>query len=117
VAEVFTLRGEVETVSTGAGAVTCSRNRYTKVEPRRDPSPCQVIPLSSKRNLLKDLAFEAVAVDPGDLDRLPQSGLLGKLDRTTGGQVFGSSTGAPTQNGRADAPSQEGTAIVTITVE
>lgn len=117
VVEVFTLRGEVETTSAGAGAVTCSRNRYTKVQPRRDPSPCQIIPLSSKRNLLKDLAFEAVTVDPGDLDRLPQSGLLGKLDRTTGGQLFGASTGAPTQNGRVDAASQEGTANIIITVE
>lgn len=114
---VYTFAGGVETGTVGAGSVLCTRNRWTLASPRQDPTPCQVIPLRDKRELLKQLAFEAFRVDPDDLDRLGIQALGGTLDRSATGGLFGAGGASPAQSGRPDAPGNEGTANIFITVD
>ncbi|HEV8674421.1 MAG TPA: FecR family protein [Methylomirabilota bacterium] len=113
VTRVYTFAGAVETSAIGAASVTCARNRWTRVDPRRDPMPCEIIPLRDKRAVLKELAFQAVAVEPGDLDRAALNALGAKLsdERVTGGRLF--ETG-PGRQGRSDPASHEAAVGTTV---
>ena len=76
---VYTFAGVVETRSTDpsiTGFVLCGRNRYT--EALKQPTPCQVIPLSEKRRLLSPtgLAVEGAFLEPNNLDNVA-IGVLG----------------------------------------
>lgn len=115
VTRVYIFAGGVETSSIGAGSILCFRNRWTRVEPRRDPEPCRVIPLRDKRAILKVLEFESATVVPGDLDRAAFDSLGAKLgERLTGVRVFG---GAPGVTGRPDAAAQEAPVSTGVDIE
>jgi hypothetical protein len=112
---VYTFAGAVESASVGAGSVLCSRNRWTRVTPGADPTPCRVIPLRDKRTLLKALAFESAAVDPGDLDQAAFDSLGGKLGGAlTGSRVFAP---VPATTGRPDAAAQEAPVSTGVGIE
>ncbi len=115
VSRVYTFAGQTQNSSIGAGFVLCDRNRWTRLEPRRDPPPCTVIPLRDKRAILKALTFESATVDPADLDLDAFRALGGKLtERLTGDRIFG---GQPGQTGRGDAPSTEAPVGTSVSVE
>lgn len=120
--QIYTLAGAVESQSTAAGVtgvVICTRNRYTEVEPGREPKRCQVIPFRERRRLFgpDNLAVEAVALEPNNLDLVAVGALLQKLvtEKMTGTWSPG---GDAASTGRQDAPSEgQGTADVTVTVQ
>jgi hypothetical protein len=115
-ARVYVLAGGVQTDGRDAGQVVCLRNRYTRVQPRRDPEPCRIIPLWDKRSILNTLAFEGVSVSPGDLDRQALATIDGKLDKTTGA-VLGGGTGQSIHSGGTAPEKESGFADVTITID
>lgn len=112
---VYVLAGTVQADSTNAGQVVCTRNRYTRVETRRDPTPCRIIPLWDKRSLLSSLAFEAVGVVPGNLDRQTLGVIDSKLDKSIGG-TLGGGTGQSNQSGGTAPEKENGLANVDISV-
>jgi hypothetical protein len=112
---VYVLAGSVQADSTNAGQVVCTRNRYTRVETRRDPTPCRIIPLWDKRSLLSSLAFEAVGVVPGNLDRQTLGVIDSKLDKSIGG-TLGGGTGQSNQSGGTAPEKENGLANVDISV-
>ena len=112
---VYVLAGSVQADSTDAGQVVCTRNRYTRVETRRDPTPCRIIPLWDKRSLLSSLAFEAVGVVPGNLDRQTLGVIDSKLDKSIGG-TLGGGTGQSNQSGGTAPEKENGLANVDISV-
>lgn len=112
---VYVLAGTVQADSTAAGQVVCTRNRYTRVETRRDPTPCRIIPLWDKRSLLSSLAFEAVGVVPGNLDRQTLGVIDSKLDKSIGG-TLGGGTGQSNQSGGTAPEKENGLANVDISV-
>jgi hypothetical protein len=114
-ARVYVLAGTVQADSTDAGQVICTRNRYTRVQSRRDPTPCRVIPLWDKRSILSTLAFEAVSVAPGNMDRQTLKLVDGKLDKTVGANLSGS-TGQSNQSGGTAPEKESGVVNVDITV-
>ncbi len=114
-ARVYVLAGTVQTDSTDAGQVVCARNRYTRVQSKRDPTPCRVIPLWDKRSILSSLAFEAVSVAPGNLDRQALGQVDGKLDKSIGG-TLGGATGQSNQSGGTAPEKETGVVNVVITV-
>ncbi len=113
---VYVFAGTVQTDANQAGQVLCTRNRYTRVQTQRDPTPCRVIPLWDKRSILKTLAFEAVNVTPGDLDRQALAEAGGKLDKTTGA-VLGGATGQSIHSGGTAPEKESGFADVNITID
>ncbi len=115
-ARVYVLAGAVQTDSRDAGQIVCTRNRYTRVQRPRDPTPCRVIPLWDKRSILKTLAFEGAAVAPGDLDRQALGAVDAKLDKTTGA-ILGGNTGQSIHSGGTSPEKETGVADVTITAE
>jgi hypothetical protein len=115
-ARVYVLAGTVQTDGRDAGQILCARNRFTHVQSRRDPTPCRVIPLWDKRSILKTLAFEAVNVTPGDLDRQALAEAGGKLDKTTGA-VLGGATGQSIHSGGTAPEKESGFADVNITID
>jgi hypothetical protein len=122
VSRVYTVAGVVETRNTLAavpGFVVCGRNRYTEVEPGKQPRDCQVIPLREKRKLLAPdaLAVEGVFLDPNNLDNVALGGLIQQLssEKMTG---TWSSVGPGGSTGRPDAPPQSaGTTNVDVIVK
>ena len=113
---VYVLAGTVQTDSNDAGQVLCSRNRFTRVEVKRDPTPCRVIPLWDKRSILSSLAFEAVSVVPGNLDRQTLGAIDSKLDKSIGATIVGGGTGQSNQSGGTAPEKESGFANVDITV-
>ena len=114
---VYTFAGVVETRSTDpsiTGFVLCGRNRYT--EALKQPTPCQVIPLSEKRRLLSPtgLAVEGAFLEPNNLDNVA-IGVLGNQLITEKMTGTWSSAGPGSSPGRPDAPS-EGQALTDVTV-
>ena len=114
---MYTFAGVVETRSTDpsiTGFVLCGRNRYT--EALKQPTPCQVIPLSEKRRLLSPtgLAVEGVFLEPNNLDNVA-IGVLGNQLITEKMTGTWSSAGPGSSPGRPDAPS-EGQALTDVTV-
>ena len=114
-ARVYVLAGTVQADSTDAGQVLCTRNRYTRVQVKRDPTPCRVIPLWDKRSILSSLAFEAVSVVPGNLDRQTQAQVDGKLDKSFGATLSGS-TGQSNLSGGTAPEKETGVVNFDITV-
>jgi hypothetical protein len=112
-ARVYVLAGTVQADSTDAGQVICTRNRYTRVQSRRDPTPCRMIPLWDKRSILATLAFEAVSVVPGNMDRQTLSQVDGKLDKSIG-STLGGATGQSNLSG-GTAPEKE-TGVVNVDI-
>jgi len=109
------LAGTVQADSTDAGQVVCTRNRYTRVQTRRDPTPCRVIPLWDKRSVLSSLAFEGAGVLPGNLDRQTLGVIDSKLDKSIGG-TLGGGTGQSNQSGGTSPAKDNGLANVDISV-
>jgi hypothetical protein len=114
-ARVYVLAGTVQADSTDAGQVVCTRNRYTRVQSRRDPTPCRIIPLWDKRSVLSSLAFEAVGVQPGNIDRQTLGAIDSKLDKSIGA-TLGGGTGQSNQSGGTAPEKETGVANVDITV-
>jgi hypothetical protein len=122
ISRIYTLAGAVESRNTAAGVtgfVVCTRNRYTEIEPGREPKRCQVIPFRERRRLFgpDSLAVEAVALEPNNLDLVAIGALVQKLvtEKMTGTWAPG---GDAASTGRQDAPSEgQGTADVTVTVQ
>jgi hypothetical protein len=116
VTRVYTFAGAVESGATGRPPAVCARNRWTRIEPRQDPTPCAIIPLRDKRSVLKTLAFESSAVEPGDLDRAALDTLGAKLggERVTGGRLFQT---VPARQGRSDPASHESAVGTTVGVD
>jgi hypothetical protein len=112
-ARVYVLAGTVQADSTDAGQVVCTRNRYTRVQSRRDPTPCRVIPLWDKRSILSALAFEAVSVFPGNMNRETLSQVDSKLNKSIGATLSGA-TGQSNQSG-GTAPEKE-TGVVNVDI-
>jgi hypothetical protein len=123
VTRVYTFEGTVETTASrvGAGSVLCPRNRWTRVEPGRDPVPCAVIPLRDKRSVLKVLVFRSATVGPGDPDlaALHNMGIKLSDEKLTGAKATGGSSiapGIPGGTGRGGA-SSPGTVNITVTTD
>jgi hypothetical protein len=114
-ARIYVFAGTVQTDGADAGQVLCTRNRYTRVQNRRDPTECRVIPLWDKRSILSGLAFEAVGVVPGNLDRQTLGVIDSKLDKSIGG-TLGGATGQSNQSGGTAPEKENGLANVDITV-
>ncbi len=115
---IYTFAGGVEVTAVGrVASVLCTRNRWTRVLPGRDPDPCVVIPLRDKRSLLKVLAFESATVEPGDPDREAVDSLGAKLsgERLTGLRLL--RPGTPTRTGRSDAASHEAPVGTSVSIE
>jgi hypothetical protein len=112
---VYVFAGTVQTDATQAGQVLCTRNRYTRVQSQRDPTPCRVIPLWDKRSVLSSLAFEGAAVAPGNLDRETLGAVDSKLDKSIGGALTGG-TGQSNQSGGTAPEKENGLANVDISV-
>ena len=108
--------GTVQTDGADAGQVLCSRNRYTRVQNRRDPTECRLIPLWDKRSVLSDLAFEAVGVLPGNVDRQLLRVIDSRLDKSIGG-ILGGTTGQSNQSGGTSPEKDSGLANVSISVD
>jgi FecR protein len=114
VTRVYIFAGGVQTTSNGAGSVLCFRNRWTRVQPGRDPEACRVIPLRDKRAVLKLVQFESATVDPGDLDQSAFDSLGAKLGQSvTGVKVWS----GPSQEGRPDAAAHEAPVSTGVGVE
>lgn len=114
-ARVYVLAGTVQADSTDAGQVLCTRNRYTRVQTKRDPTPCRIIPLWDKRSVLSSLAFEGAKVLPGNLDRETLGVIDSKLDKTIGGTLSGG-TGQSNQSSGTAPEKENGVANVDISV-
>jgi hypothetical protein len=112
---VYVLAGTVQADSSDAGQVVCTRNRYTRVQTRRDPTPCRIIPLWDKRSVLSSLAFEAVTVWPGNMDLQTLKAIDGRLDKSIGSSLSGG-TGQSNQSGGTAPEKETGVANVDITV-
>ena len=104
---VYTFAGVVETRSTDpsiTALVLCGRNRYT--EALKQPTPCKVIPLSEKRQLLTPnaLAVEGAHLEPNNLDNVAVGVIGDKLitEKMTG---TWSGLGPGSSPSRPDAPS------------
>ena len=94
-ARVYTFAGIVRTEGLSSPRfVECSRNRLTQVEPQREPVPCRIIPLRERQDVLRQLAFEAVHLEPGNPD-LASLGALGAVlvgEKMAGDWAFGGGT-------------------------
>ena len=94
-ARVYTFAGLVRTEGLSSPRfVECSRNRLTQVEPQREPVPCRIIPLRERQDVLRQLAFEAVHLEPGNPD-LASLGALGTVlvgEKMAGDWAFGGGT-------------------------
>ena len=117
-ARVYTFAGLVRTEGLSSPRfVECSRNRLTQVEPQREPVPCRIIPLRERQDVLRQLAFEAVHLEPGNPD-LASLGALGAVlvgERMAGDWAFGGGTVfKPNPDPLA---SETGTASVTVIVK
>jgi FecR-like protein len=112
---VYVFAGTVQADATQAGQVLCTRNRYTRVQSSRDPTPCRVIPLWDKRSVLSSLAFEGAAVAPGNLDRETLGVIDSKLDKSIGGALTGG-TGQSNQSSGTAPEKENGLANVDISV-
>ncbi len=112
---VYVLAGTVQADSTDAGQVVCTRNRYTRVQNRRDPTPCRIIPLWDKRSVLSSLAFEGASVLPGNPNLETLRVIDSKLDKSIGG-TLGGGTGQSNQSGGTSPAKDNGLANVDISV-
>jgi hypothetical protein len=112
---VYVFAGTVQADSTDAGQVLCTRNRYTRVQNKRDPTPCRIIPLWDKRSVLSSLAFEGASVLPGNLDRQTLGVIDSRLDKTIGG-TLGGGTGQSNQSSGTAPELENGVANVDISV-
>ena len=117
-ARVYTFAGLVRTEGLSSPRfVECSRNRLTQVEPQREPVPCRIIPLRERQDVLRQLAFEAVHLEPGNPD-LASLGALGTVlvgEKMAGDWAFGGGTVfKPNPDPLA---SETGTASVTVIVK
>jgi hypothetical protein len=113
---VYTFAGTVRTEGLSSPQFQeCTRNRFTQLEPQREPVPCRIIPLRERQDVLRELAFEAVSLDPGNPD-FQALGALGALlinEKVAGDWAFGGGTVfKPTS-----PPAPSGTASVTVTVK
>jgi len=117
-ARVYTFAGVVRTDGIGSPRfVECERNRFTQVEPQQEPVPCRIIPLRERQDVLRELAFEAVHLDPGnpDLASLNALGTVLVGEKMVGDWPFG---GGTTYKPNPDPLStQQGTANVTVNVQ
>lgn len=115
-ARVYTFAGTVRTEGrANPQFVECTRNRFTQLEPLREPTPCRIIPLAEREDLLREMAFEAVSVDPGNPD-FRALGALGTLlvnEKMSGDWAFGGGTVFKPPS----SPPVSGTATVTVTVK
>lgn len=112
---VYVFAGTVQTDANQAGQVLCTRNRYTRVQTQRDPTPCRVIPLWDKRSVLSSLAFEGASVLPGNLDRETLGIADSRLDKSIGG-TLGKGTGQSNQSSGTAPEKETGVANVDISV-
>lgn len=112
---VYVFAGTVQADSTDAGQVLCTRNRYTRVQSKRDPTPCRIIPLWDKRSVLSSLAFEGASVLPGNLDRQTLGVIDSRLDKTIGG-TLGGGTGQSNQSSGTAPEKENGVANIDISV-
>ena len=118
IAKVYTFAGLVQ--SEGRPPATqfevCGRNRFTQIEPRREPAPCRIIPLRERNDVLRALAFEAAHLNPGNPDYAALNVIDGKLigEKMAGDWAFG---GGTVFNPPSSQPPAVGTASVTVIVK
>jgi FecR protein len=117
-ARVYTFAGVVRTDGIGSPRfVECERNRFTQVEPQREPVPCRIIPLRERQDVLRELAFEAVHLDPGnpDLAALNALGTVLIGEKMAADWPFGG--GTIFKPNPDPLSTQQGTANVTVNVQ
>jgi hypothetical protein len=115
---VYTFEGGVESTSRTGGAVTCLRNRWTRINPGRPPEPCAIIPLRDRRSVLKVLALKAVTLPTGDPDYGIQATIGAKLtdEKLIGARAAAGGTKVSVPTTRTPAP-PAGTVNIVVTTD